>query len=191
MTTSAENSSTTSNKNKNKDNNTNKGKSSSSSCKLELNQEASSNNHNYEHLSKKTRIELVGATNDHNYNAKLAPIGEGGGGAGNNNVDSSQQLATACDEQLDAEAGNGQMDDCMAAMVLMFLSCRPGGQLSEETLKELQRQNGCANGIKLSQLQKLQEEAQQQQQQRQNKSQETILTKCKCFLFNFSPLIHD
>lgn len=64
---------------------------------------------------------------------------------------------------------NGQqMDDCMAAMVLMFLSCKPGEcQLNEDTLRELQElKRGSGSGpLKLGEeLKKLQELQRQQQQ---------------------------
>lgn len=85
----------------------------------------------YEHLSKKTRIELVGAKNDHNYNqpapetlllpptSKRLPI---------------RESPQSPEPERAVEAIAGQMDDCMAAMVLMFLSTRPneGGQPTKD-----------------------------------------------------------
>lgn len=74
----------------------------------------------YEHLSKKTRIELAGAANDHNYNLRR--------------VDDKPSSCQQQHQQLEGgqELAGGHMDDCMAAMVLMFLSCRPNGQLEQQ-----------------------------------------------------------
>lgn len=55
------------------------------------------------HLSKKTRVELL--ANDHNYSAVAPAPANGNGPSG------------------------GRMDDCAAAMLLMFLSSRPGEQV--------------------------------------------------------------
>lgn len=90
----------------------------------------------YEHLSKKTRIELVGAKNDHNYNQpapQTPPPRLPSAEATPKHLESPQSPEPEPEPAVEAIAG--EMDDCMAAMVLMFLSTRPneGGQPSHET----------------------------------------------------------
>lgn len=82
------------------------------------------------HLSKRSRIELIGATNDHNYaNLWAHQLANRPGQP----VPKRQYPPTAgAPSPTGAHrpppgAPTGEhMDDCMAAMVLMFLSCRPG-----------------------------------------------------------------
>lgn len=87
---------------------------------MSASQRAATGATNYNHLNKKVRrIELVAAANDHNYNMRpgtiKAPAEEAGPAV---------SVARGAPE-------DGHMDDCMAAMVLMFLSCRPGEQPAE------------------------------------------------------------
>jgi len=79
----------------------------------------------YEHLSKKSRIELAGATNDHNYNL---PAGSRNGSPAHDEHAAAAAVAAAAVAAEPALEAGGHMDDCMAAMVLMFLSCRPQGE---------------------------------------------------------------
>lgn len=83
------------------------------------------------HLSKRTRIELIGAHNDHNYNLPSPKLGSSSSASSQ----SRGELEAMAKEALGGlEAGQWakepaegakeeRMDDCMAAMVLMFLSC--------------------------------------------------------------------
>lgn len=72
-----------------------------------------------EHLNKRTRVELLAAENDHNYTqlygGPTAPI-----------KIANERLAN------NAANNNGRMDDCTAAMVLMFLSSRPGEEKQKQ-----------------------------------------------------------
>lgn len=86
-----------------------------------------------EHLNKKSRIELLGAKNDHNYSSSASPPpppqqqpppATQSSQLINSNDNSTSQRA-ADDATSASPDGTGPMDDCTAAMVLMFLSSRP------------------------------------------------------------------
>lgn len=76
--------------------------------------------------NKRSRLELLGAQNDHNYTS-LTGARSGGG-----KQDNASKAGAACyeleqrEEAPQADGSSGRMDDCTAAMVLMFLSSRPG-----------------------------------------------------------------
>lgn len=89
-----------------------------------------------EHLSKKTKYELL--IKDHNYNlrceeeparplvgAKLERQKQQENGKSVGAAASEHELAA---EALAVEAAGGRMDDCMAAMVLMYLSSNSGAE---------------------------------------------------------------
>ena len=70
-------------------------------------------------MSKRTRIELLGARNDHNYSStSRLRLGD--------EREPDEGQAEPAREALEGATGSGRMDDCTAAMVLMFLSSRPG-----------------------------------------------------------------
>lgn len=97
------------------------------------------------HLSKKTRIEQL--ANDHNYNLPLSQLALRGQPRPE---EAAMALATQATSQtteqaktsLEPASNPAQMDDCMAAMVLMFLSCRPGEQPQSGRLDEINNQIG-------------------------------------------------
>lgn len=92
-----------------------------------------------QHLSKKTKYELL--INDHNYNLRCEeepakPI------AANGKPEKQRQTAECpaaasehelAAEALAVEAAGGRMDDCMAAMVLMYLSSNSGAEAKPAT----------------------------------------------------------
>lgn len=84
----------------------------------------------YEHLSKKSRLD---AANDHNYN--LHPETELLAASETNieninNISNNSNSNSMAAKEMNATSGiprpPDHMDDCMAAIVLMYLSCRPG-----------------------------------------------------------------
>lgn len=91
----------------------------------------------YEHLSKKTRIELEGAKNDHNYNQPAPDSPPPLSRLATKTTQATRDSPQSPEPEPAVEALAGQMDDCMAAMVLMFLSTRPNNQQQAATGQQL------------------------------------------------------